>query len=156
MTHRELTIKLVDWLLTRPGIDLAINEIAFGRGIADAIGISTRPKYRPFKVLAIEAKISRADLLQDLQKRKYLKYEKAASHCYIACQKDILRGSSDEELVKDLSTKGLPNYWGILLVGKDIRVLRRSQRIKPISIATIRKLAIQIAKSYMWKTIKSN
>lgn len=155
MTHKELTVMLIEWLLSRPGIDLAIDELAFGRGIADAIGISTRLKYKPYKIMAIEAKVSRPDLLQDLQKQKLRKYEAHASHCYLACGPGILRGSSDEELVEDLHSRGLPDFWGILLADKDIRVLRRSKRIRPISIATIRKYCTQIGKSYMYKYLKT-
>lgn len=155
MTHKELTTKLIEWLLTRPGIDLAIDEMRFGRGIVDAIGITTRPKYKPFKVLAVEAKVSRSDLLQDLNKGKMLKYEQRASHCYLACDRSVLKNSSYEEFVEDITNKGLPKHWGILIVDKDVTVIRRAQRIRPISISTIRQLSIKIGKSYMWKNLRS-
>lgn len=77
------------------------------------------------RLAVVEVKRNRSDLLQDLKRGKMLKYERVASHCYLAlhpsCLKAELQGPNQRALLKEqqlveLEDLGLPVHWGVMLV----------------------------------------
>ena len=118
-SHRELCKLACYWLLDQPRIDLACWDMALGGGFVDAIGITSRPGLISPKILAIEVKRTRSDLLADLRKRKMLKYEPHATHCYLACTRESLLLKPRQRYktaLEDMHSKGLPDHWGLILL----------------------------------------
>jgi hypothetical protein len=159
--HRDLCILTAKWLLDRPGVDLTSWELKFNRGFVDAIGLTSRGTKRTKKLLVAEVKRTRPDLLQDLRRGKLLKYEKGASHCYLAATPEalMLHKKTKKQIIDDLTSKGLPKYWGILVLppyGKDpknINVLRRPRKLREPHARTLSTLVGKIARSFMWRII---
>ena len=157
-THRDLCKVALSWLITQPGIDLAIDEIKFGRGIADVLGVTTSTKSTNRRIAVIEVKRQRQDLLSDLRARKLLKYERTSTHCYLAATHEAFGNKTNQEILQDLETKGLPKYWGVLLLpisGRAVKVIRGAKRKQPANIRSLRMLIAKIAKSYMYKTLRA-
>ena len=129
------------------------------RGVYDVIGLTSKEYARVKKLVAIEVKRTRSDLLQDLRKRKMLKYEVRATHCYLAATPEALRlhKLSVTEVLSDLKTRGLPTHWGVLLLTdnpqKPIKVLRGARKHKSIRTSTIRTLTRKIACSFMYRVM---
>lgn len=161
--HRDLCILTAKWLLERPGVDLTSWELKFNKGFVDAIGLTSRGK-RQKKLLIAEVKRTRADLLQDLRKGKMLKYEKGASHCYLAATPEalMLNKKSKSEVIADLTSKGLPKNWGVLILPpygqdtKNIVVLRSPRKLREPHARTISTLIGKIARSFMWRILNPN
>ena len=154
--HNFYTKLTAKWLIEQNSIDLIGTEIGFNDSIFDVIGISTQPRSVP-KISIVEVKVQRPDLLQDLRKRKMLKYEKYASHCYLAATKEAFAFTDLDSLLLDLEGRGLPNHWGILLLpnssSSGVTCLRKARALKKPNELFIQKLIILIARSYMYKTL---
>jgi hypothetical protein len=127
MNHRQICHSVASWLLKQQAIQLVSWELALDVGVLDVIGITTKNKKYPTRVVVAEIKRSRADLLQDLKKKKMLKYEARATHCYLAVTADCLWTPSElaagahlsptasTQALEFLASKGLPSYWGVLV-----------------------------------------
>ena len=158
-THRQLSKIAAEWLLNQYYIDLVTWELKYVGGVYDVIGLSSNEKSKEKKVVAIEVKKTRSDLLQDLRKRKMLKYEKRATHCYLAATAEAFRANkfSNREILADLKKKGLPQHWGVLLLPSQgntkPRVLRGARKHKSVRITTIRTLTRKIARSFMYRVM---
>ena len=158
-THRQLCKIAARWLLDQSRIDLVTWELKYQRGVYDVMGLTSKPRAQEKKLVAIEVKRTRADLLQDLRKKKMLKYERRATHCYLAATSEALRTDkfSNRELLKDLKTKGLPIHWGVLLLptsGTSVpKVIRGARRHKTVRQQTLRTLTRRIARSFMYRVL---
>ena len=156
-THRDYCKQTAFWLLEQSGIDLVSWELKYVRGVYDVIGVTSKEYARVKKLVAIEVKRTRSDLLQDLRKRKMLKYEARATHCYLAATPEALRlhKLTTPEALADLKTRGLPTYWGVLVLTnnplKPIRVLRGARKHKSVQSSTIRTLTRKIGRSWMYR-----
>jgi hypothetical protein len=148
------------WLLDQAYIDLVSWEMRFNRGYVDAIGITSHPRAKQKKISVIEVKRTRSDLLQDLRKQKMLKYERTASHCYLAATTDALAfpKKTKAEVLADLKARGLPVYWGVLMFCPDgkIEVIRGSRRKQPASSRSITMLIRKIARSWMYRVLSKD
>jgi hypothetical protein len=130
---------------------LASFEISLGEGIADviAVGKSIDPK-----LAIIEVKRTRADLLQDLRAKKYLKYEKNSTHVYLACTAEAFKYTGDD-LFEDLQKRGVPKKWGLLLITpSDIIVLRKASAHRAMQRDVFQTAIRKIAKSLCYKQLK--
>jgi hypothetical protein len=158
-SHRDLCNLAAIWLLDQSNIQLVAVETKFYSGIADVLGITTKETSTNKDIVVIEVKRTRADLLQDLNKGKMLKYIKRSTKCYLAATSEALNLDklTIQESIKDLESRGLPKDWGVLLLpssGKDItRVLRNGRRRDQAKPASLRYLITKIALSYMYKYI---
>lgn len=160
LSHRDLCSLAAQWLLDQSYIDLVSYEIKFNRGYVDAIGITSHPRAKQKKIAVVEVKRTRSDLLADLRKKKMLKYERTASHCYLAATCDALMfpKKDKKQVLDDLKAKGLPTYWGVLMFhpsGK-IQVLRGSKRKQPANSRSITMLIRKIARSYMYRVLSTD
>lgn len=117
-THRALCRIAAAHLLRQPWADVVCWEIAYNGGVVDALGISTKAKHVRPRIVAVEVKRTRADLLSDLSAKKMLKYEAGSSHCILACTAAALdlNKRTEREAVRDLHQRGLPASWGILVL----------------------------------------
>lgn len=156
-THRDLCVIAAQWLLKQKWCDLVSWEMQLGRrknGIADAIGVSSSPRAKTRRVSIIEVKRTRSDLLQDLRKKKLLKYEKSASHCYLAATPEAYRHSLKKDILADLKERGLPGHWGILIFKNgEVRVLRQARSIHTPRQQTINAIVRKIAKSFCYRVL---
>lgn len=153
-SHRDLCVLAASWLLSQPWCDLTCWEMRYRKGVVDAIGISSSMRAKDRRVVAVEVKRTRADLLQDLRAQKLLKYERGSSHCYLAATPEALcLDKGKAHVLKDLTTKGLPKHWGILVLGEKPYVLRNPRRINTIQPATIAALNRKIAKSFCYRVL---
>lgn len=111
--------------------------MAWNNGFVDAIGF-TSPNAKHPRVVCIEVKKSRADLLADVNASKYRKYEFGSSHCYLAGTLAAfgVRAIKDMPLaIQDLRFRGFPDNWGILL-------LPRSGNGKPKLVRAARQMRV--------------
>ncbi len=150
MNHRDLCHLATTWLMKKPNIDIAGWEISRSSGIIDAVACSNKHK----AIYIVECKRTRADLLQDLNKQKMLKYEKATSYCYLLATPEALMSDkfSESEIIADLTAKGLPKQWGILLASNQcVRVIRRATSYGPVKDISLRLLIKQIGRAHMYR-----
>jgi hypothetical protein len=162
-THRELCKIAAGWCLKQPWCSLTSWELSYKRrSVLDVVALSSRPKIKNKRVAILEVKRTRSDLLQDLRKRKMLKYESTATHCYLAATKEALAllSKSTYKVLDDLEAKGLPPHWGILVLPtspKDKRpyILKKARRIKSANTRTINSLIHKIALSMMYRVLNS-
>lgn len=157
-THRSLCIAAARWLLGRPGLDLACWELKYNRGFVDAIAVSTKRRTKNKKICIVEVKRTRSDLLQDLNKGKLLKYEKGSTHCYLAATIEALRLNTlnEKQCIEDLTSRGLPSHWGILVYSPDGNMLRSIRKVKKLRNAhklTLQSIITRIGKSFMYKAL---
>lgn len=155
-THRDLCYLCMDWLLGQSWSDSACVELKLGRSFADAVGVC-KPRARPKRVTIVECKRTRSDLLQDLRKGKYRKYERNSTHCYIAGTSEAFRGMLDKQIIFDLKNRKVPDYWGILKITDqgDIVCIRKARAHKTITTAQINAIVRKIARSLSYRTIES-
>lgn len=158
-THRQLCKLAASWLLDQRSIDLVTWEMRYVGGVYDVIGLTSKEKTKEKRLVAIEVKRTRSDLLQDLRKKKMLRYQRRATHCYLASTAAALRTDkfTNKQVINDLRKKGLPTHWGVLLLpdspkGK-IKVLRGSRRHKHVRSKTLRDLTRRIARSFMYRVM---
>lgn len=157
--HRQLCKLAAQWLLDQYYIDLVSWELKYVGGVYDVLGLSSKDTYKEKKLVAIEVKRTRADLLQDLRRKKMLRYQRRATHCYLAGTPEALRAGrlSNREVINDLRKKGLPVHWGVLLLPTQgsgpIKVLRGARRHKHVRQKTLRDLTRQIARSFMYRVL---
>lgn len=155
LSHRELCLSVAYWLRRQRWCDLVSWELAYNDGFVDVIGMSSPLKESKTKIVAVEVKRTKADLVQDLKKGKLLKYESNSTHCYLAATREALGIKYAKEAptaIKHLVELGLPRHWGILLLPTKGRarpkVLRSSRQIgKPLP-GVPEELAIKMAISF--------
>ena len=130
---------------------MVATELGWFDSVFDVVGCTVNPRSK-LKITVIETKRTRADLTQDLRKGKMLKYDKHASHCYLAATVQALNYSSVEQTLADLADKGLPVHWGVLLLTHNqvicLRSARKHSDVHPLSH---QRLIASIARSYMYK-----
>jgi Holliday junction resolvase-like predicted endonuclease len=159
-SHRTLCQIAAKWLL-KNGCDIVSWELAYNDGFVDAIGLS-HPKKEKGKIAAIEVKRTRSDLLADIGRGKFLKYEHGSTHCYIAGTPQALGWKKGEEkaLLKDLTERGVPAYWGILLLPphgwRKPKVLRPARSFGKIIPGLQVDLAIRIASSFAHRLLSKS
>ena len=174
LSHRDYCHSVAKWLLQQQAIQLTSWELGLDVGTVDVIGITTKVKKYDAKLVIVEVKRSRADLLQDLKRKKMLGYEKRASHCYLAVTQDCvwtpgelaagehLKPTAAKSIVKFLQDKGLPTYWGVLLyspngAGSDWVCVRQARRTSTrITSATLEAITKKIALSFMYRILSPN
>lgn len=150
-THRDLCKQVTAWFLKQTWCDLASFEISLGEGISDVIAVG---KAIDPKLAIAEVKRTRADLLQDLRNKKYLKYEKNSTHVYLACTKEAFKYTGDD-LFQDLENRGVPKKWGLLLITPcDIVVLRKASAHRTMSRDVFQAAIRKIARSLSFKQLK--
>jgi len=150
MKHRELCEEAAKWLLKQNKINLVSFELGWSNGVFDAIGITLPDKnvIDP-RICIIEVKRTRADLLQDLNNKKMLKYEKHGTHVYLALGPEFSSSILDE-----LPKLGLPNHWGVPLFTKEGFIsIRNAKVIKKASQTELNRLTKKIALSYMYRVL---
>lgn len=149
--HTDLNTLVARWLKEQHGIDLVATELGWFDSVFDVVGCTVNPRSKA-KITIIESKRTRADLLQDLRKGKMLKYTKHGSHCYLAATAQALNHTTVEQTLLDLTNKGLPTSWGVLLISNDqvvcLRAARKTGDVHPLSH---QRLIASIARSYMYK-----
>lgn len=118
------------------------------------------------RVAVFEVKRTRSDLLGDLRRGKMLRYEVAATHCYLAVGPDVLRGDwYGGTWAEQVTELGLPKHWGILSVKawkgyRDgvMRVnatsVRPARRIRPTTAALVWPACTTIAKATSYKLLR--
>jgi hypothetical protein len=171
LTHRQICHSVAHWLLQQQAIQLVSWELGLPVGVVDVIGITTKTKKYDSKIVVVEVKRSRADLLQDLKKQKMLGYEKQASHCYLAVTQDCvwtpkelslgahLKPDAAKTVVAFLQDKGLPAYWGVLLYSpnggaSDWQCIRQARRTATrITSVTLEAITKKIALSFMYRIL---
>ncbi len=156
MTHRELCAQAAKWLLEQQNIDLVAYELRVKPFVFDCIGITSKSKCADRRYAVIEVKRTRADLLQDLRAGKMQKYAQKASHCYLAGTSEALGLDKHPkaQVLEDLSNRGLPANWGVLVfTGDTCKALRNPRRIRPVNVVTARAITRRIARSYMYRVL---
>ncbi len=158
MTHRDLCILVARYFIDQPWCSLTGWEITYNRGFADVIAISLKDKGLTQRICVAEVKRTRADLLCDLKKQKMLKYEKGSTHCYLAATPEALRLNkiTEKECLEELTKLGLPNLWGVLVIGAPIRCIRSPRKINDFNILRNRALTKSIARSHMYRILNDN
>lgn len=126
LTHNEAQKAVVSWIYKQRKYSNIIMELKYQNSIIDVYGLGKDHN----RAIVVEVKVQRGDLLQDIQRGKLFKYEKYSSLCYIAATRDALTTQSiqtDEQIIADLTSKGLKNYWGIAEIQEDltVRVIRK-------------------------------
>lgn len=153
MNHRELCKYVATWFLNNSSYNLVSWEIKTRSGYADVLATHTNTKRVP-KLAICEVKRTRADLLQDLRRKKMLKYERTASHCYLAVTPTAVLNKDSAEVLTDLGNNGLPTYWGVLLITtKGIICIRNPRAHKKIRRQTIETYIAKIARSFMYRVL---
>jgi hypothetical protein len=159
-THRDLCRLTAAWILQKPGIDLACYEMRWNKGLVDVIGLSSSERCKNKRLIVIEVKRTRSDLLQDLRKKKLCKYESKATHCYLAATAEALQYSNinKTKILNDLRKKGLPVQWGVILLptkasNQKPRVLSNPRKMRPAHSRTLKALIRKIARSYMYRVL---
>jgi hypothetical protein len=122
--------------------------------------VGSRPRAR---VVAVEVKKTRSDLLQDLKKRKMLNYERVATECYLAATAEAFGGNvadlidHPESLKLELAGKGLPDEWGIMLLVPDrfpgVVVLRRPKSLREFDDRHLLMWEGRISRSTMYRAL---
>lgn len=141
-THKQLNILAARWLLNQPSHNFVCIEKSIGKCIYDVLALDVRNKSKDPRISIAEIKVSRADLLQDLKKKKMLRYERQATHCYLVTTPEALLYSkrSASEILEDLTQKGLPKTWGVLVWDQEFICLRKPTRIKKAHPRTLTSL----------------
>jgi hypothetical protein len=154
-THRNLCEFAAKWLLDQSWSDAACVELKLGRSFADAVGVcKARSKKR--RVTIVECKRTRSDLLQDIRKRKYMKYERNSTHCYFAGTSEAYKSMVDKQILFDFKNRGVPDHWGILHIdahGK-IRCIRKARAHKTITSAQVNSIVRKIARSLSYRILQ--
>lgn len=122
-THRDLCKITARYLLKQSWCDLVSWELQWDQGFADVVGLTTKPNKRNPRITVVEVKRTRQDLLQDLRKQKLRKYENNSTHCTLAATRAALGWKPRMKLatvLKDLRKKGLPDYWGIVVLPESV------------------------------------
>lgn len=113
------------------------------------------------RVVVVECKRTRSDLLGDLRAKKMLRYEASATHCYLALTDEVLSTfpKVPSALKSRLVELGLPRTWGILRVNINqpgwtgVSALRTARRLQPTTPHAVYGTAWDIACSLSWKAV---
>lgn len=137
-SHRKLCHISGNYLNQTNVYDIVAIEVGIETGIADVLAISS--KYKNInnpRITVAEIKRTRSDLLQDLNKQKLRKYEKNCTHLYLCATQEalLLAKNGFKECAVELEAKGLPSYWGIILLPSD-----RSSYFKPTCLRPAKQL----------------
>ena len=161
-SHRRLQEIVAIWLLKQSIYDICSWELSWNDGFVDAIGL-TSPLKSNGRITAIEVKRTRADLLADLNRKKLLKYEEGATHCYIAATKEALGITKDidkKKAIEILTSIGLPKYWGILLLptrgSASPIVLRTAKQFGKLIPNIQLELTVRISQSFAHRILNKN
>ena len=166
--HREYRILAAQFLRSKAWCDVVAYEMRWGRrGVVDAIGVRSAKTGRSQatskrRIQVVEVKVSRPDLLQDLRKRKMLKYAKGSSHCVLAVHVDCFKpGATKSQILTELNDLGLPDYWGVWLMPADqkisaIRSLRRPKALAHITTQRSNYVLIKMARSLSARVMDKN
>lgn len=156
-SHRDLCSVVLQWLLSQRSLDLGCIELKHSGGFVDTVALSTKKARVPYKICVAEVKRTRPDLLQDLQAKKMLKYERASTHCYLAATPEALGNQSDKDVIQDLTRRGLPPHWGLLVIhGSTCRSIRPAQRHRTLHYPSVVSLTRKIARSLMYRSFRSS
>ena len=127
-----------------------------GGGQLDVIGFSRPQSPRP-RVCIAEIKVSRSDLLADLRKRKMLRYESQATHCYLAVTAAVVGRRTLDDLLAELPRLGLPVQWGLLDIRgqHDVRSVSAARPLRArgldVTDERLRELAWRVARSCSYR-----
>lgn len=103
MTHWHVQLHALFWLLRQKTVGFAGVEVDWaGSGRVDAVGVSHPAGKR---IVVVEAKASRKDLMDDIRRQKMQQYERLASHCCLAVPKDM----------KEIALEVAPEGWGVIV-----------------------------------------
>lgn len=102
------------------------------------------------RIVAIEVKRTRSDLLADLRAGKMLRYEHDGSRCYLAIAEGALPDLSE------LAERGLPKHWGVLCFHEwgdttHCSVLRHAKPHRTVSVGEVRMWTYRIGKSLAYR-----
>lgn len=158
MTHRDLCVKCAEYFISQPWCKLVGWEIKYNTGFADVIALSLKEKGATQRICIAEIKRTRADLLQDLNNKKLLKYEVGSTHCYLAATPTALRLDkiSEKQCLEELTSLGLPLNWGVLVIADKIYSIRQARNINKFNVLRSRMLMRRIAISHMYRILKEN
>lgn len=153
--HHDVPRAACAWLLRQRSIAAAATEVGVLTGVADVLGAGHLRK--PPKLVIIECKANRADLLGDLRRGKMIRYSETASHCYLAL------GSGCPYDLVELVELGLPDWWGVLDVSPTRSpthfhvASRRRARTRPGHTVTTKRVAghhTALASSMSWRYLR--
>jgi hypothetical protein len=157
MTHTDLTLVALDWLIRRNGIGYALPEVALpgDAGRPDAVGFDCDlfgDHKAPADLWAIEAKNVRVNLEQDLRSGKMLRYATVASRCVLLVNESAVdipararrTSEADGLILAKLGALGLPDDWGVILqrvnrsgVPYTVSVIRKSTRLRSLWVGDV-------------------
>jgi len=118
-------------------------------GQLDVLGLATGRKRQHEKNRRIgiaEVKVTRGDLRQDLKRGKMLRYERQATHVYLAATPEALNiqgggcyytSEAVSDVLEDLGERGLPKHWGVVLIRWQYQ--RGRLRLYPITMRNPRR-----------------
>jgi hypothetical protein len=110
------------------------------------------------RIVAVEVKRTRADLLADLRVGKLLRYEGDASECYLAVYHQAM--PSREELAE----LGLPGHWGILRITDhvdyrgvmSVSAVRTAKRHRHATVGEVRMWTYRIGRSLAYRATQNS
>lgn len=115
------------------------------------------------RVVAIECKRMRSDLMGDLRAGKMFGYETGSTHCYLAITDAVLGWQGHQrsaELVARLAELGVPPAWGLLRADINrpgwtgVSCIRQAKRLRPATPFAVYGAAWQIATSLSWRSVR--
>lgn len=112
-----------------------------------------RPRRR---VVVVEAKVSRPDLVADLRAQKMIGYQSIATECYLALGPRVFPDWPTQQVLGELERLGLPRSWGLLRTdGRCVGSVRNAKR-QPVvpTRATMEAWTWSIAKSVAWRRLR--
>lgn len=141
-------------MLKQPWAQLVGWELTYNKGFADVIGCTINPRDEKKRICVAEVKRTRSDLLQDIKKKKLLKYEHGSTHCYLAGTREALNSEKlGVNVLSDLDKLGLPKHWGILELTDEVKCLRPARQINKLNLNRLSALIRRLARSHMYRCL---
>lgn len=130
----------------------------------------TTPESAKGVVGLVEVKRTRSDLLQDLRKKKLLRYEPFATNLWLAGTREAFRIGEDVagggRALVDLKDRGLPSHWGVLLLPTEgnpdklahsqVWALRGARRSREALQGELRLRAYQVGRSLSYRALRGD
>lgn len=153
--------RVAAWVTTRKGRRPSPPNLRAGERLPEK---PPRPR-----IVVIECKRTRSDLLADLREGKMLGYERTGTHCALAATPEALRITFPRmwepvgvaEALADLADRGLPTTWGVLVVvprghhdpTPTLLRLRDDTRIRAATVGEVRLWQDRIARSLAYRAV---
>jgi len=131
-------------------------------GLNNRWGVEPDRVGRP-RIVAVEVKRARSDLLADLRVGKMLRYESVASECYLAYASEWSPETTQEErdivTVEELAEFGLPSHWGLLRMSIHPNqvytgLVRRARRHRDADLSEVRLWTYRVGASLAYRSVQ--